>query len=467
MKQFLLSTAMALSIAVATTSVALAVTEDKEKNTSVGLKADNGVEVQIGGTLEVQYGNVEQKKDLKDPNGINGGIPDRDNLNKMLLASKFTDKVDRGFANNTKLKFKAKKKDIGCNLEYGGLVELNADVSQSATFNRNVANKTMIYLQGEIGRAELGSYDGAGDTLKISAINIAKATGGIDGDYSNWVPFKAVSKKYNYAMNPLFLTDAYLPYSTDHAKKSNKATYYTPNLNGLTFGVSYVPDVDIKGTSAETIQYRTGGYKDVIDTGIKYQTKLNNDFELAGSAIAEFGKAKNITFSDQSKFNPALTKDSILKRKNLRAWEVGGQLGYKGFILAGSYGDWGKSGKVVKAVNGANNELPLADMKKNDTKYWTLGTSYSYDKFGASLTYMNGKRGLGSIASLYDYLAATVLDSNATYQKSESISVGVEYQALPGLLPYAEFTNFRYKTKLPDIKANKGNVVLTGVKISF
>ncbi len=457
---------MVFSIAAVTTT-ALA-SDDKEKNTAVGVKAENGIEVQLGGTIDVQYGNVSQKKALTNPVKIQGlAVPgSKNDIDKLAAAGKFKEKADRGIVNNTKLKFSIKKKDVGCNLEYGGVIELNADVSQSSTFNKNPATKTVIYTQGEFGRAEVGSYDGAGDKLKVSAIGIAKATGGVDGDWSLWVPFKAYSKQYKLVMNQLFLTDPYLPYSTDHAKKSNKATYYTPDLNGFTFGVSYIPDVDVKGSVAELIRFRTGGYKNVIDSGIKYKKKFDNGFDLAGSAIVEFGKAKNITFDSVSAYDPSLKAGSILKRKNLRSWELGGQLGYKGFTLAGSYGDWGKSGSVRKVYDANGGVKPLVAMAKKNATFWTLGTSYAIDKFGASLTYMDSRRGSGSVSMLYDYLATSGSGANG-YQKMNAVSFGLEYQVMPGLLPYAEYTSFRYKTSLDDISPNNGHVALAGVKISF
>ncbi len=468
MKSFLLSTAMVLSIA-STSSYALAA-DDKEKNTAVGVKAENGVEVQIGGSLDVQYGSVSQNKDMKNPAKINGAVigGGQDDINKMRINGKFKEKTDNGLANNTKLKFGIKKKDAGCNIEYGGNIEINADVSQTSSFGKNIANKTVIYTQGDFGRVEMGSYDGAGNSLRISGLTLAKATGGIDGDYINWIPFRAVSKSNGYVMNSLFLSDPYLPYSTDHSKKSNKITYYTPNFNGLSVGISYIPDTDIKGTVAETIQFRTGGYKNVVDGGVRYKQKFDNGFEIAGSAIAEFGQAKDVSLDADSAFNPVFKQGSTLKRENLQAWELGAQIGYKGLALAGSYGDWGKSGSIKEAkdANGADRNYK---MKNKKTQFWTLGASCTADKFGASVTYMNSQRGNGSVTSLYDYLNLANIKADAESGKNtmEAVSLGFEYKVMPGLMPYAELTKFSYKTKIKDITSNDGSVFIAGVKISF
>ena len=56
-------------------------------------------------------------------------------------------------------------------------------------------------------------------------------------------------------------------------------------------------------------------------------------------------------------------------------------------------------------------------------------------------------------------------------------SVGVEYKAAPGLLPYAEISNFKFKPYKTGVyhaatggvlaTANKGNVIMVGTKVSF
>lgn len=69
-------------------------------------------------------------------------------------------------------------------LGYGAVIDLEADVSADA-FNQGInAARTYVYLDGSFGRTEFGSTEGVDQTMRVNAGNIARATGGINGDFS-------------------------------------------------------------------------------------------------------------------------------------------------------------------------------------------------------------------------------------------------------------------------------------------
>ena len=142
----------------------------------------------------------------------------------------------QAFRSDTQITFRIDgKTDSG--LGYGGGVDLLADTSADVR-NRGVnASKTFVYFDGSWGRTELGSEVGAEEALKVDASTIARATGGIAGD---WI--------YYANANTAFLSSPSLPVAygaantgnglgTDASQALNKVTYYTPRFAGVQVGV--------------------------------------------------------------------------------------------------------------------------------------------------------------------------------------------------------------------------------------
>ncbi len=90
----------------------------------------------------------------------------------------------QAFRSDTQVDFKIDgKSDAG--LGYGGEVDLLADTSADVQGRGVNASKTFIYMEGSNwGRFELGSNVGADGTMKVDAGTIARATGGINGDWN-------------------------------------------------------------------------------------------------------------------------------------------------------------------------------------------------------------------------------------------------------------------------------------------
>jgi hypothetical protein len=335
-------------------------------------------------------------------------------------------------------------------LKYGAHIALDGNVSNDERDVNFNANETMLFVESTFGRLEGGSYKGADAKLGLGASKIARATGGVSGNSKNWWNAKdadatepapagtgvtsTVSSNYiTYAALPL----AYQNYdNTD--MNANKATYYSPNLNGFSFGLSYTPDSEVYGTSgrAKRVQKKgDGGYKNVFTTGIHYSGEYR-DIGLKAAVLGEFGDSKNE------------------KTKNLRAWEAGLQASYEGFSVAGSYGDWGKSGQST--LDTANSSI-VSRLKK--ATYWTTGVAYEAGPFGASVTYLDSQR------PGYKGVLATNTEK-ARMHKLRNVSVGVDYKLAPGLVPYAEVSMFEMK-KPGNQKGNKGTIFLAGTKLSF
>jgi hypothetical protein len=351
------------------------------------------------------------------------------------------------------------KSDMG--LGYGGEVDLLADTSLDVQGRGINASKTFIYLEkSPWGRIELGSNVGADGTMKIDAGTIARATGGIDGD---WSYFANANHQY-LAMSALplgygalFSTDGVNNYTGLHTEENlDKITYYTPRFAGFQVGVSFLPDQVNRGQGALAAdtgsiapygpdRYQIAGQSDNIFTGgISYDNKFDQ-IGVALAATGEHGVAEMAGYED------------------LQAWNVGGKLSYLGFSLAASYGDWGKS-----------NTLISADSK--DTNYYTAGGAYEYGPFGISVTYLHSTFDCGNGSAGFNTGGNTISCTTGGKDKFNNISVGTDYKLAPGLTPYAEVSFFDENpansagTSLAAVGANadnKGTVGIIGTQLNF
>jgi len=365
----------------------------------------------------------------------------------------------QAFRSDTQVDFKIDgKSDAG--LGYGGEVDLLADTSSDVQGRGFNASKTFIYMDGMWGRVEMGSNVGADGTMKVDAGTIARATGGINGDW-------------NYFANAgnQFLAQAALPLgygltgsnadtadvagvgnlTGQHTEENlDKITYYTPRFAGFQVGVSYLPDQINRGqgTLSPSLPQPYGpdrskdnaGMSDNIFTGgLNYDNKFGDvGFTLA--ATGEWGEAQNSLYD------------------GLHAWNAGGKLSWMGWSLAGSYGSWGSS-----------NELKTDH--SNDTHYWDVGAAYEYGPFGVSLTYLDSQFDCGTTITGATSGSANGSCLAAGTDSFKNVSLGADYKLAPGLTPYAEVSWYNQDSSgasaLSIDSRNKGYVGILGTQLNI
>jgi hypothetical protein len=383
------------------------------------------ITVTLGGSLDTQVGYIDQSK------------PFKYETTNDTTSPKFNDKA---IVNDTKIWLSADGEHEG--LKFGGKIKLNVDVSRTKSGSADVADLTMVYVEGALGRLEGGAYDGATNAMKVSAASLAKATGGIDGAAKYWIRPQTSDEFDN---EDAFVTDPYLPIGCAHSSKVNKITYYTPSFDGLRLGVSYSPDTEAKGTlsvARNLVKSNKPGYRNVVETALGYDKELN-DIKVSAGLLYQYGKSKDYTVATVSH-----------SRRDLHAWEAGALVKVANISLAGSYGDWGKSGATRAETTGY----------KYDSSFWNVGAAYEVDKFGASVTYYESNRGS---SVLYDKDTDTFYENlSAKHNKLQMLAVGAEYKLAPGVMPYAEVAHFKHNKADIDLN-NKGQVYLGGVKINF
>jgi hypothetical protein len=374
-------------------------------------------------------------------------------------------------------------------VELGGKIELSTDTSLNKHNNTtydSLGLETYAFAESDFGRLEGGSTTGVYDDMKVSGANVARATGGIDGDVKYWwnpyiykdgtVPVKLskpADPPFTKFLLPIgsaparlveqnFIISPNLPSNYDHGGEANaaKISYITPSMEGIRIGVTYIPEIEQHGSVSlahskidriNTFNDTSLGFQKIISSTATFENKFN-ETNVKISLAGEVGDAKDVK-------DPNFVQTTYLLRHNLKAWEVGAGIDDSGFSLAGSYGNWGDSGNLKILEN--------TGCKRSD--YWTLGGGYSTDDVGFSITYFGSSRcGLDSRVGYSpafipteddrEYRLARGTKALSKAKKVEILSFGLDTKLAAGFMPFAELSFFK-------LNENNGNATDLDVKI--
>jgi len=434
--------------------------------------------------------------------------------NKNLLSDNITEnRIDRYSLNNdTQIYFKSGYQ-FNNDVKIGVVIKSEFNYSTNKIKESPNIDQAFIYSQSDFGRLEFGNYQAVNQKMKFGPSRIARGSGGINGKYLQYVNLPMLASSANSSsplcnqfgsgscLNlkmPRFITLAQSPIghggyakgfyqrgvnnnfdSTNSAysayNRSNfrsfkddsyegiedalKLNYYSPKINGFQYGLSYAYDSDYNGLSANTAYDVDDIHlKNILAIGLNYAEDFDN-FSLAISSTAEKAQIEN----SASKLG--------VERNDLLAYDLGIMVSYFGFKIAGSYGNWLRS---LQAKNGVyscqyNQNLELSSQdcsisvkKFKNPSYYTLGLSYQFGPFFASLTN---------------------LKSNFQKNYYNATSLGIDFKYSKNLIPYLEITNFNFKLNQPiasnlinqtsldnqawQFKNNGGNIFLIGFLYSF
>lgn len=321
-----------------------------------------------------------------------------------------------GFRNDTEITIGVEgKADSG--LVYGAVIDLEADVTNDVDNEGANAARTFVYLESNFGRFELGSNSSATESMKVDASGIARATGGIDGDWFRFANF-AGAGQFITSPSTFVGHGATTSVNDETFDNLNKITYYSPTFSGFQLGLSYTPDGTDRGQTVTRTDNTAGAFGEVIDVALTW----DGEFEGAGISL---GAGYTDGESDTAAF------------EDISAWNVGGVVDIANLSLAASYGDWDDS---LLANNGG----------LDDNTYYTLGAAYDFGVFAASVTYMDSER----------QTAAAVTND------FDNLVIGADYALAPGLTPYAEVSFFEYDTT-GTVNDNEGTSFILGTQVAF
>ena len=315
--------------------------------------------------------------------------------------------------------------------EYGGKLGLET----TGRNDRRVASQ--IFALSNYGKIEVGSDKSAYAKMKVTAYSIASGPGGAWDVFAN---LASDSSKLVYVTNFGNFLDAKTR-TADRVEYSRKISYYTPQIKGMQFGVSYIPDSSNNGHSSYDDERSAKLAKPlktefIIKDGVSYSLshEYKNDEVMIKSAIGgELGKIKAVEYNSKN-----------YKFKNLNTYNIGSEITYGNYGIAASYSNY------LKSLT--SNQV---DLLGRSTYLYAVTGRYKLDKFASSLTYFFG-----------DYKK----------NKVDAITVALEYKIIKGLLPYVEgtyyTTNGRYldnNNALSSIKSEKckGAVLVFGTKLIF
>lgn len=389
-----------------------------------------GPTVTLGGNIDFQVGGASQENQYESPTGANVTGANSTRKTHSRVEADVVISVD-GKADN----------GIG----YGGKIVLNADPSQpegtQTTDRHENASEVSIYVDTAYGHVEAGALKGVASKLKVDAGNIARASGGIEGDFHEYATFNGSGT----ANNDSFILTPDLPSvaqpgdvsggAFEERAKANKIAYYSPRIYGFQGGVSYTQDQDEKGNSTAF----SGGTDDAAndfehlwELGLHYQGQYDQ-IGVEASAVAEFAdnETDNLT--------------AAAGRDDLEAYELGLSVNYAGFTLAGSWADIDEFGQTSSQNQEAN--------------YWTLGGAYEFGPFAASITYLDSE------VENQEASGTGRVDAEFT-----NLVIGADYQLAPGLVPYVEVAFFDTDDNVADTATshdNEGTIVIVGTELSF
>jgi len=266
-----------------------------------------------------------------------------------------------------------------------------------------MTDETYAYFQGEWGRVNLGSEDGAAYLLQVAA---PSADSNIDGlrvyisgfDQATWIPgaFKAGTGLGGAGVN--------LPLGYDNAdfRQSERLTYLTPKWNGFQAGASYaaVPGMQnaFGGTYGQPVDSNVGQFKDLWEASARW------DGEFSGFGISIGGG-----FSGASTQNTAAA--GALGSKDLETWDGGLNFTWQQFSLGGAY-RWSNTG-TSEAVGGAN----------ADARIWDVGLGWDNGPWHAGASYYNNLLD----GDAYGFEAATPTPGSKLTLQRETVGGGYTY----------------------------------------
>ncbi len=379
-----------------------------------------GPTVTIGGSIDAQVGVASQDSAYEAPTGAGdaGATRDTHSQTDTEIHVKVDGRTDSG-------------------LGYGAHIELEADVNQDDnTSANNNAERGFIYVESALGRVEAGATGSASEALKVDAGTLARATGGINGDFYDYIDLDgSTSNASGAAAVDTFLVLPELPTASfvgnidndsinrTETSTANKISYYSPRIAGVQAGVSYTPDLQERGTgngfsgangtAAQSIE-------DIWNVGLNYQGQYDQ-VGIEASATGEWGDSE------------------VNTRDDLRAYALGLNVNFMGATVGGSWGDISEFGQL-KTSN-------------TDAEYWTLGAAYEFGPFAASVTYLESSVNNG--------------DASTVDKEFDNLVIGADYQLAPGLVPYVEVAFFNTDDNTAGSADNDGSLVLVGTELTF
>lgn len=333
-------------------------------------------------------------------------------------------------------------------VDYGARVSLwngsqYNDAGNGGTNNVR-SDQAYVYLSGQYGQVTFGDHHGGSDVFVYAPTVGANQ---VDGIYTDFLDPTTVA--------------VFMPTYIDNTEDNTKVTYVTPQVGNenhkVQLGVTYTPDwaeegqnvIKYRNTSGVLQNYSAAGhYKNIFEIGGQYQGNFN-----PVNVVLSF----NVVTGDGEDKAPTTISTVTGPMRDFTAYMFGGQVGYAGFTIGGSYADVGN----FATVTGQN----------DDQSVWTAGIKYEWDKLGVAFSYLGGEGYYNSFARQGSTALNTINDVNYV-ESFNAYGFGATYNWFPGLstsLDTVFFTQERAdRAAVGDaFDDNDGHVVVLSQKLTF
>ena len=292
----------------------------------------------------------------------------------------------------------------------------------NSVFGRAVGGE--IFLEGFLGKLEVGGLKDVTETMRVGADTLAVGTGGISG---NAPKFNTSINLMDFLVAPGTLMNQNFGYYDQDlhdkwgGKFSTKINYTTPEFFGFQFGISLKPNVEIDHGNIDVLRRNDNiNVGHFISTGINYVNTFG-DFGISAAVVYEENFPSKKSFGGKFK-----------------SGEVSLTFSYYGLSLAGSYG-----------IN--SREIKDARLRrykyKNKGYYFTYGGSYEMGSFCISATFFDS--------------------TNGNNRKLWSDAYGVKYNISKNLSWYGEYIGYKFSGSNEANKKGNAFGVFTGILLKF
>jgi hypothetical protein len=355
------------------------------------------------------------------------------------------------------------KSNLNDDLSYGFNLTLLSSVSTD-----KMSTSYIFLTSKQFGEVEIGSGKTAVNQMRSTGYSVSAGSGGSWQDYI----LTSIADKARLGANYFFTMPEFLGSRTRSPaiiEFAEKFTYFSPEINGFSFGVTYVPDT--------------------------LKTGQNGTFDANGAPNAVFMPVDSYhtirvspDLTALSSLNPSIVGLNDPKRiidvKN--GYSYGVQYEHDFTFAKSTMFVGGEKGKAVHNTLVANNKK-IKDLSAYfaslDVEFETsLRVAGHYSNAGKSFSHpsdkQNNKNITYSVGAYYDLtedvgISSTYFASSHRGNKYNAISFETGYYGIENLNPFLDITKFNTKGFYQDLvngytpEKNNGYVFLTGIRLSF
>jgi predicted porin len=298
-------------------------------------------------------------------------------------------------------------------------------------------DESYMFAEGAFGRVELGSLNNVHYRMRFVAPE-AFSRGFITNDGN--LP-TVLSNITGSPTSDSTINDTAARFRDNDSEKIN---YYTPRWEGLQVGLSYVPNSSQDNQNPESAS-----------------AAYSRGYAVAANFVRSFGALDVAAYGGYFRWNgPQLSATTHAPDPDI--YTIGGQIGYGGFRVGGSYGrsHGGRTGGAGTAAASAAG----TGLFKMEGRAWDLGGIYTFGPAAVSLTYFNGTNddsSIGGPSAGKDKLTGLALEGRYTLGPGVSLEGALFTAKFHGNGSTGGTTGALTNTD------NRGTGIVTGLLLTF